>query len=150
MLLTGVLDDPAARARTDRGALGDRRLFSPPACAVSLKIVEPVHNPVVSLSREKATAGHDHSDWDGTRKRSNASIIQTWSVSPADMAGVTDFHFFSDPLPSLAGQRACQALPQATMRDNEVVVRKRKRALMFRTVSGFREGMHLPSHPAFI
>ena len=42
MLLTGVPDDPAARTRTDRGALGDRRLFSPTACAASLKIVEPV------------------------------------------------------------------------------------------------------------
>ena len=48
MLLTGVLDDPAARARTDRGALGDRRLFSPTACAASLKMGEPVHNPVVN------------------------------------------------------------------------------------------------------
>ena len=49
MLLTGVPDDPAARTRTDRGALGDRRLFSPTACAASLKIVEPVQNPVAQF-----------------------------------------------------------------------------------------------------
>ena len=51
MLLTGVPDDPAARARTDRGALGDRRLFSLTACAASLKIVEPVQNPVAQCIR---------------------------------------------------------------------------------------------------
>ena len=51
MLLTGVPDDPAARARTDRGALGDRRLFSPTACAASLKIVEPVQNSVAQCIR---------------------------------------------------------------------------------------------------
>src|ERR1700752_4104427 len=33
------------------------------------------------------------------------------------------------------------------MRDNEVVVRKRKRELMFQTVWLFREGIHLASHP---
>jgi hypothetical protein len=36
---------------------------------------------------------HYHSDWGGTRKLSNSSIVQTCSVSPAAMAGVTDFHF---------------------------------------------------------
>ena len=51
MLRTGVPDDPAARTRTDRGALGDRRLFSPPACAASLKMGEPVHNPVAHCVR---------------------------------------------------------------------------------------------------
>src|SRR5437899_1822438 len=33
----------------------------------------------------------------GTRKLSNSSLVHTWSVSPAAMAGVTDFHFFRDP-----------------------------------------------------
>jgi hypothetical protein len=33
------------------------------------------------------------------------------------------------------------------MRDNEVVVRKRERELMFQTVWLFREGIHLASHP---
>ena len=33
------------------------------------------------------------------------------------------------------------------MWDNEVVVRKRKRELMFQTVWSFREGIHLTSHP---
>ena len=51
MLLTGVPDDPAARTRTDRGALGDCRLFSPTACAASLKIMEPVQNSVAQFIR---------------------------------------------------------------------------------------------------
>src|SRR5215813_15541588 len=36
----------------------------------------------------------------GTRKLSNSSIVHTWSVSPAAMAGVTGFHFFREPLAS--------------------------------------------------
>ena len=54
MLRTGVPDDPAARARTDRGALGDRRLFSPTASAASLKIGEPVQNLVAQWIRVRS------------------------------------------------------------------------------------------------
>jgi len=36
---------------------------------------------------------HNHSDFGGTRKLSNSSIVQMWSVKPAAIAGVTTFHF---------------------------------------------------------
>src|SRR5262249_46968467 len=40
----------------------------------------------------------------GTRKLSNSSIVHTWSVNPAAMAGVTGFHFFREPFRPLVGR----------------------------------------------
>ena len=53
----------------------------------------------------------------GTRKLSNSSIVHTWSVSPAAMAGVTGFHFFREPFRPLVGRlwgRRCRKLRWGT------------------------------------
>src|ERR671922_3090235 len=48
---------------------------------------------------------------------------------------------FGRPLPALSWERARQTLPQAMMRDNEVVVGKRQGELMFQIARVFREGI---------
>ena len=53
----------------------------------------------------------------GIRKLSNSSMVHTWSVSPAAMAGVTGFHFFREPFRPLVGRlwgRRCRKLRWGT------------------------------------
>ena len=55
----------------------------------------------------------------GTRKLSNSSMVHTWSVNPAAMAGVTGFHFFREPFRPLVGRlwgRRCRKLRWGTMK----------------------------------
>src|SRR5215813_1527379 len=53
----------------------------------------------------------------GTRKLSNSSMVHTWSVSPAAMAGLTGFHFFCEPFRPFVGRlwgRRCRQLRWGT------------------------------------